>query len=97
MESMKVQMRERWKEESQTQEKVYHAISFIMNNVNVVHCQFFSENSRKRKTMTKWRVRIFDYVFTQWLCHILSVAQGQFLSRLKLVWIQSFSSPWLGG
>ena len=30
------------------------------------------------------------YVFTQHLHHEQSVAQGQFLSRTKLVWIQNF-------
>ena len=35
------------------------------------------------------------YVFTQLLCHVQDVAQGQFLSGVKLVWIQIFPSPTL--
>ena len=30
------------------------------------------------------------YVFTQTLCYRQDVTQGQFLSGVKLVWIQSF-------
>ena len=32
------------------------------------------------------------YAFTQILCHAQHVTQGQYLSRVQLVWIQSFSS-----
>ena len=37
--------------------------------------------------------KIWIYIFTQPLCHRQNMTQSQFLTGVKLVWIQSFPSP----
>ena len=77
--------------------KIWHYILFWSNHLVTISriiwqtrevITFFVPSILSTKVLWQTRDVILTYVFTQPLCSEQAETQGQFLSRLKLVWIQ---------